>query len=63
MYPLEWKCFLNAVREMQLPRSCNLRMVQAQLHRIYQANKITPSQWAEFESVVHQLEPALPWRD
>ncbi len=61
MCPSEWESFLSALKRMDLPKSCSLRSLQVQLHRIYETNWITASQWAEFEAVVHQLDPALPW--
>ncbi len=63
MVPSEWETFLFALKHMQLPKSCSLRSVQAQLRRIYESNRISDAQWAEFEAVVHQLDPALPWCD
>ena len=61
MYPSEWESFLFALKRMELPKSCSLRTVQTQLHRIYLTKKISATQWAEFEAVVHQMDPALPW--
>ena len=57
----EWDSFVVAMQERKLPKICSLGTVQAQLHRLYREHTITKAQWLEFESDLHQLEPALPW--
>ncbi|WP_263352618.1 hypothetical protein [Acidicapsa acidisoli] len=57
----EWHSFVLAFKERRLLRNCSLVTVQKQLYRLYQEKTITQAQWSEFESDLHQLEPALPW--
>jgi hypothetical protein len=61
MCTAEWQSFIKAVRERRLDLNCNLVTVQNQLYRLYKEHTITEAQWSEFQSDLHQLEPALPW--
>ena len=60
MRTAEWQSFIVAMQERKLPKSCNLRTVQTQLYRLYTERAITKAQWMEFETDLHELEPALP---
>ena len=57
----EWDSFVVAIQERKLPKIASLSTVQSQLHRLYKERTITQDQWLEFQSDMHELEPALPW--